>query len=89
MSRWCNWHLLAASSAAPKELGLNTAIETSGFLGDRADDNYLAQLDLILLDIKSGNPETYRNATGRDLAPTLRFAERLAAIDKPVWWDLP
>ena len=29
-----------------KELGLNTAIETSGFLGDRADDDYLAQLDL-------------------------------------------
>jgi pyruvate formate lyase activating enzyme len=23
--------------------------------------------------------------TGRDLAPTLRFAERLAAIKKPVW----
>ena len=23
--------------------------------------------------------------TGRDLAPTLRFAERLAAIGKPVW----
>jgi pyruvate formate lyase activating enzyme len=23
--------------------------------------------------------------TGRDLAPTLRFAERLASISKPVW----
>jgi pyruvate formate lyase activating enzyme len=68
-----------------KALGLNTAIETSGFLGERADEDYLAQLDLVLLDIKSGNPETYRNATGRDLAPTLRFAERLAAIEKPVW----
>jgi hypothetical protein len=40
---------------------------------------------LVLLDIKSGDPETYRTATGRDLAPTLRFAERLAAIGKPVW----
>ena len=39
----------------------------------------------MLLDIKSGDPETYRTATGRDLAPTLRFAERLAAIGKPVW----
>jgi pyruvate formate lyase activating enzyme len=39
----------------------------------------------VLLDIKSGDPETYRIATGRDLAPTLRFAERLAAIGKPVW----
>jgi pyruvate formate lyase activating enzyme len=71
--------------AAAKRMGLHTAIETSGFLGDRADDRYLSSLDLVLLDIKSGDPDTYRTATGRDLAPTLRFAERLAAIGKPVW----
>ena len=45
----------------------------------------MSALDLVLLDIKSGDPETYRKVTGRDLAPTLRFAERLAAIGKPVW----
>jgi pyruvate formate lyase activating enzyme len=71
--------------AGAKQLGLHTAIETSGFLGDRADERYLSVLDLILLDIKSSNPETYRAVTGRDLAPTLRFAERLASIGKPVW----
>jgi pyruvate formate lyase activating enzyme len=71
--------------AAARQMGLHTAIETSGFLGDRADDTYLSLLDLVLLDIKSGDPQTYRTATGRDLAPTLRFAERLAAIGKPVW----
>jgi pyruvate formate lyase activating enzyme len=71
--------------AGAKQLGLHTAIETSGFLGDRADDKYLSVLDLVLLDIKSSNPETYRAVTGRDLAPTLRFAERLAAMGKPVW----
>ena len=71
--------------AAARQMGLHTAIETSGFLGDRADDSYLSRLNLVLLDIKSGDPETYRRATGRDLAPTLRFAERLAAIGKPVW----
>jgi pyruvate formate lyase activating enzyme len=74
---------------SPKCLGqkafLRPAIETSGYLGDRADDKYLSCLDLILLDIKSSNPETYRNVTGRDLTPTLRFAERLATIGKPVW----
>jgi pyruvate formate lyase activating enzyme len=41
-----------------KLLGLHTAIETSGFLGDRADDKYLSVLDLVLLDIKSSNPQT-------------------------------
>jgi pyruvate formate lyase activating enzyme len=71
--------------AAAKEMGLHTAIETSGSLGDRVDEKYLSCLDLVLLDIKSGDPETYRAATGRDLAPTLRFATRLAAAGKPVW----
>jgi pyruvate formate lyase activating enzyme len=71
--------------AGAKEMGLHTAIETSGYLGDRVDDEYLSGLDLVLLDIKSSDPETYRSVTGRDLAPTLRFAERLATIGKPVW----
>jgi pyruvate formate lyase activating enzyme len=71
--------------AGAKQMGLHTAIETSGYLGDRVDERFLSCLDLVLLDIKSSDPDTYRTATGRDLAPTLRFAERLAAIGKPVW----
>jgi pyruvate formate lyase activating enzyme len=71
--------------AAAKRMGLHTAIETSGFLGSRCDERYLSALDLVLLDIKSGDPETYRKVTGRELAPTLSFAERLAAMGKPVW----
>lgn len=68
-----------------RAMGLHTAIETSGFLGDRADARFLSAVDLVLLDIKSFDPETYRKVTGRDIAPTLRFAERLAAANKPVW----
>ena len=53
-------------------MGLHTAIETSGYLGDHVDDKYLANLDLVLLDIKSSNPETYRSGhrpgTRSDLA---------------------
>jgi pyruvate formate lyase activating enzyme len=71
--------------AGAKKMGLHTAIETSGYLGDRVDENYLSALDLVLLDIKSSNPNTYRSVTGRELAPTLRFAERLASVGKPVW----
>ena len=71
--------------AGAKALGLHTAIETSGYLGDRVSDKYLSDIDLVLLDIKSSNPETYKAVTGRDLAPTLRFAERLAKIGKRVW----
>lgn len=71
--------------AGAKKMGLHTAIETSGYLGDRVDDAYLSALDLVLLDIKSFDPEIYRKVTSRELAPTLRFAERLASINKPVW----
>jgi pyruvate formate lyase activating enzyme len=71
--------------AGAKKMGLHTAIETSGFLGDRADESFLSVLDLVLLDIKSSDPTTYKKVTARDLAPTLRFAERLAKMNKPVW----
>lgn len=71
--------------AAAKGMGLHTALDTSGFLGHRADDDYLKNVDLVLLDIKSGDPDTYRHVTGVEQAPTLRFAERLNGMGKPVW----
>ena len=70
---------------AAKSMGLHTALDTSGFLGARATDDYLENVDLVLLDIKSWDPATYRRVTGREVEPTLRFAERLAAMNKPVW----
>jgi pyruvate formate lyase activating enzyme len=71
--------------AAAKQMRLHTSIETSGYLGDKVDNDYLKNIDLVLLDIKSWDPETYRRVTGRELAPTLFFAERLARMGKPVW----
>ncbi|MEU8889384.1 pyruvate formate-lyase-activating protein [Streptomyces sp. NPDC048442] len=66
------------------ELGLHTALDTSGYLGARATDALLRDVDLVLLDIKSWDPATYAKVTGREVAPTLAFARRLAALDKPV-----
>lgn len=68
-----------------KAAGIHTAIDTSGFLGHLADDEMLVDTDLVLLDIKSGLPETYREVTGVALEPTLQFAKRLDAMGKPVW----
>ncbi|MEU3158656.1 pyruvate formate-lyase-activating protein [Streptomyces griseoincarnatus] len=68
-----------------KELGLHTALDTSGFLGARASDALLADTDLVLLDIKSFDVRTYRRLTGGDLAPTLDFATRLDRSGKRVW----
>lgn len=69
-----------------REIGLHTALDTSGLLGERADDALLGATDLVLLDIKSGDLGTYRSVTrtGR-LAPTVRFAHRLADRGTPIW----
>ncbi len=71
--------------AGAKELGLHTALDTSGYLGTRADDALLDATDLVLLDIKSFDPAIARRVTGRGIAPTLAFARRLAARRQPVW----
>lgn len=68
-----------------QDLGLHTAVDTSGFLGDRATEGFLDQVDLFLLDIKSGDPTTYRLVTSADLEPTLRFARRLSARGNRMW----
>jgi pyruvate formate lyase activating enzyme len=66
------------------ELGLRTALDTSGFLGVRATDALLRATDLVLLDIKSWDRATHRKLTGRPLEPTRGFARRLAGLGKEV-----
>lgn len=73
--------LLAASRA----MGIHTAMETNGHYGDRLSDEELASLDLVLLGIKTWDPERHRALTGMEIGPTLAFARRLAALRKPVW----
>lgn len=68
-----------------KEMGLHTALDTAGFLGRHADDHLLADVDLVLLDIKAFSEKTYHDLTGVALEPTLDFARRLAEMGKPVW----
>lgn len=68
-----------------KSLGVHTTIDTSGYLGPYASDRLLDAVDLVLLDVKSGIPETYREVTGRELQPTLDFGRRLAARGTEIW----
>ncbi|WP_125777784.1 pyruvate formate-lyase-activating protein [Antribacter gilvus] len=70
-----------------KELGVHTALDTSGYLGANLTDAMLADADLVLLDVKSGDADVYRWVTGRKLEPTLAFGRRLAAaVDGPEIW---
>jgi pyruvate formate lyase activating enzyme len=62
-----------------RDLGLHTALDTSGFLGARATDDLLGACSHVLLDIKSWDRSLYRRLTGRELHPTLTFARRSIA----------
>ncbi len=70
---------------AAKSMGIHTALDTNGLYGDRVSDGELEAFDLVLLDLKMSNPERHRQVTGMDVAPTLRFAQRLAEHQRPIW----
>ena len=70
---------------AAKNMGIHTAIETNGYLGERLGDSELALIDLVLLDIKSWGSDRHRHLTGKDIEPTLAFARRLSALKRPMW----
>lgn len=67
------------------DAGIHTTIDTSGNLGSRLTDEDLENIDLVLLDVKSGDPDTYRKVTSRELQPTIDFGDRLHKMGKPVW----
>ena len=77
--------LLALFRRVKQRWGMRTALDTSGNLGARAPDALLDVTDLVLLDVKSGLPTTYRRVTGAELAPTLDFGRRLAARGNRMW----
>lgn len=68
-----------------KEEGIHTVVDTSGYIFNDRVKEVLEYVDLVLLDIKSINPDTYKDLTGVELENTLKFAEYLNSIGKPVW----
>jgi pyruvate formate lyase activating enzyme len=71
--------------SAAKLMGIHTALDTNGYYGDTLSDADLGAIDLVLLDIKTWDPERHRRLTGMNVAPTLAFARRLAEARRPVW----
>lgn len=68
-----------------KELGIHTALDTSGYTLLETAKPVLEYTDLVLLDIKSFLPATYHKVTQVAIEPTLHFAEYLSEIKKPAW----
>jgi len=71
--------------AAAKHLGVHTTLDTNGYLADRLSEEDLANVDLVLLDLKAMTPDVHRRLTGMDNQPVLAFARRLAVARKPIW----
>ncbi len=72
-------------STLKRELGLHTALDTQGFLHESVTDGWFDSVDLVLLDIKHGDPEFYKKLTGQALQPTLDCARRLTRLGKKMW----
>lgn len=70
---------------AAKEMGVHTCLDTSGFLNRNYTDEMIDDIDLCLLDVKSGDEETYQKVTGGTLAPTIAFGKRLAERGSKIW----
>src|ERR1017187_8956054 len=68
-----------------QDLGLHTAVDTSGFLGARASEDFLDLVDLFLLDIKAGDEELYHLVTSAEVAPTLPFPRRPSDRGNRMW----
>jgi len=79
-------HRFAAKlMAAAKQMGIHTTIETNGYYGAKLSDAELDTIDLVMLGIKTWDPERHEALTGKDVGPTLEFARRLAARRRPIW----
>ena len=68
-----------------KEMGIHTALDTNGHLGERLTDDELGLLDMVLLDLKGFDEERHQRLTGKPVGPTLEFARRLAQRRIPIW----
>jgi pyruvate formate lyase activating enzyme len=71
--------------SAAKAMGIHTALDTNGHLGERLTDEELEHIDMVLLDLKTWDPERHKLLTGKEVGPTLDFARRLSLRKKTIW----
>lgn len=77
---------IAALFKACKQEAIHTALDTAGFVDiDKITEEVVNNTDLVLLDIKSYNPNTFKKIAGREINKTLAFAEYLAEKNVRTW----
>nr|WP_277622548.1 pyruvate formate-lyase-activating protein [Sphingomonas telluris] len=71
---------------AVKEMGVHTAMESNGYFGDRLSDDEIRNIDLVILDMKAFTRGQHERVTGgMHNEDVLEFANRLAALKRPMW----
>jgi pyruvate formate lyase activating enzyme len=78
-------HFVAEIFRQCQAIGVHTTLDTSGYCDLAVAQSVIAATDLVLLDVKSFDPETYIKVTSVPLEPTLDFARYLSQIRKPTW----
>lgn len=68
-----------------KEHGIHTCLDTSGYIFNEKAKQALEYTDLVLLDIKHIDSAKYKELTGVNLAPTLKFANYLNEKGIETW----
>ncbi len=68
-----------------KEAGFHTALDTSGYVFHDEARRALDYTDLVLLDIKSIEPEMFKTLTSVPIDNTLKMAKYLSDKGIPVW----
>jgi pyruvate formate lyase activating enzyme len=70
---------------AVKKMGVHTAIETNGYYGHNLSDEEIANIDLVILDIKAFTRAQHELVTGMHNQDVLEFCNRLAELKRPMW----
>lgn len=68
-----------------RDLGANTAINTTGYVNLDTVEIFIDNTDLVLLDLKVMDREKHRELTGVDNDLIIEFAKYLDSINKPMW----
>jgi pyruvate formate lyase activating enzyme len=68
-----------------QELGIHTAVDTSGACWNAAVEEALEYTDLVILDIKHADLAKYSQLTSGELERTLGFLEQVKRLGKPLW----
>lgn len=78
------WKFARELLKACKAQGWDTAMETTGYGSDEAVEAVFPYVDLVLLDVKSTNPDVHKKVTGVDNALIRKNAEKISKMAKVI-----